>query len=70
MTYEIIIKGHLTKSMASHFNPLHIALIDDGYTRLTGLIPDQAALFGLLTKIKDFNIELVSLQQLDGTTII
>lgn len=65
MTYEIIIKGHLSRTMASHFKPLHMVLIDDGNTRLTGLVPDQAALFGLITKIRDFNIELIALQQLD-----
>ena len=62
MTYEIIVKGHLPKTMAGHFEPLHIGLINGGYTRLTGFIPDQAALFGLLTKIRDFNLELIALQ--------
>lgn len=70
MAYEIIVKGHLPKTMANHFKPLDIVLMDGGYTNLTGLIPDQAALFGLLTKIRDFNIELIELQQIDRTTAI
>lgn len=70
MNYEIIIKGHLPKTMAGHFKPLQTVLLDGGCTRLTGFIPDQAALFGLLSKIRDFNIELIALQQLDITTSI
>lgn len=70
MTYELIIKGHLSKTMANYFEPLQIDIIDGGYTSLTGPIPDQAALFGLLTKIRDFNLELIALQQWDRTTVI
>lgn len=70
MNYEIIIKGYLTKTMACHFQPLHMVLNDDGFTKLTVLVPDQAALFGLLTKIRDFNMELIALQQLDRMTDI
>lgn len=65
MTYEVIIKGHLSERMAVYFGPLQIELLDDGYTRLTGFVPDQASLYGLLRKIGDFNIELVELHDGD-----
>lgn len=64
MTYEIIIKGHLTDRMTNHFKPLQIEFLDSGYTRLTGCMPDQASLYGLLSKIRDYNIELVELKKI------
>lgn len=63
MTYEIIIKGYLTDSMANHFKPFQIEFLDSGFTRLTGYISDQASLYGLLNRIRDLNIELVKLKK-------
>jgi len=50
-------------TMETYFEPMHIAKIDRGYTRLLGIIPDQAVLFGLLSRIRDLNIELIELRQ-------
>ena len=63
MTYEIVLKGQLSTTLETYFEPMHIAKIEDGYTRLVGVIPDQAVLFGLLSRIRDLNIELIELRQ-------
>lgn len=64
MTYEILLRGHLSNTMEKHFEPMYIAMIDEGYTRLVGFVPDQAVLFGLLSRIRDLNIELAELHQM------
>ena len=63
LTYEIVLKGQLSSTMETYFEPMHIAKIDVAYTRLVGIIPDQAVLFGLLSRIRDLNIELIELRQ-------
>lgn len=65
MTYEILLKGHLSSTMEKYFEPMHAILTDGGYTRLIGFVPDQAVLFGLLSRIRDLNIELLGLHQID-----
>ena len=51
--YEIRIKGHLDKQWADWFNGLTITREENGDTLLTGPIIDQAALHGLLRKVRD-----------------
>ena len=64
MTYEIIVRGHLVHTMEKYFEPMHVANTQEGTTRLVGVIPDQAVLFGILSRIRDLNIELVELRQI------
>ncbi|MHC1781894.1 MAG: hypothetical protein AB9891_03840 [Anaerolineaceae bacterium] len=59
-TYAIRIKGHLDKKWADRFNGLTITLEEDGDTLLTGPVIDQAALHGLLKKVRDLGMPLVS----------
>lgn len=59
MDYQIRIKGHL-KNLIEWVDGLSIKLEDDGNTMLTGPIVDQAALYGLLKKIHDLGMTLVS----------
>ena len=59
MDYQIRIKGHL-KNLIEWVDGLSIKLEDDGNTVLTGSIVDQAALYGLLKKIHDLGMPLVS----------
>jgi hypothetical protein len=61
MVYQIRIKGHLGRQWADWFEGLTIRLEDNGETLLTGPVADQAALHGLLKKIRDLGIPLVSL---------
>jgi hypothetical protein len=57
--YEIRIKGHLDDRWADRFEGLTITLEDDGNTLLFGPVADQAALHGLLKRIRDLGIPLV-----------
>ena len=59
-TYEIRIKGHLDDKWADRFEGLTITLEEDGDTLLTGPVIDQAALHGLLKKVRDLGMPLLS----------
>jgi hypothetical protein len=61
--YEIRLKGHLNDRWADRFEGLTITLEDNGDTLLTGPVVDQAALHGLLKKVRDFGMPLVSVIQ-------
>ena len=58
--YEIRIKGHLHNQWSDWFGGLIITLEEDGNTLLTGPAVDQAALHGLLKRVRDLGIPLVS----------
>ena len=58
--YEIRIKGHLDNRWAVWFEGLTITLEDNGETLLTGPVVDQAALHGLLRKVRDLAMPLLS----------
>jgi hypothetical protein len=58
--YEIRIKGHLDDKWTDWFEGLTINLEDNGDTLLTGPVVDQAALHGLLKKVRDLGMPLVS----------
>jgi hypothetical protein len=58
--YEIRIKGHLAEQWANWFDGLTITLAENGDTLLTGRVVDQAALYGLLRKVRDLGIPLLS----------
>jgi hypothetical protein len=61
--YEIRVAGHLSPQWADWFEGLTITLEEDGNTLLTGSVIDQAALHGLLKKIRDLGLPLVSVVQ-------
>ena len=58
--YEIRIRGHLDESWADWFDGMTIRHEDTGETLLTGTLPDQAALHGLLNRLRDLSIQLIS----------
>jgi len=62
--YQIRIKGHLHQRWADQFEGLTINLQDNGETLLTGVVVDQAALHGLLRKVRDLGMPLISLMQM------
>ena len=58
--YQIRIKGHLDEQWTDWFGGLTVTLEEDGDTLLTGPVIDQAALFGLLRKVSDLGMPLLS----------
>jgi hypothetical protein len=74
MVYQIRIKGHLGQQWTDWFEGLTITLEDNGDTLLTGLVVDQSALHGLLKKVRDLGIPLISVNpvqpdQADGPDV-
>jgi hypothetical protein len=63
--YEIRIKGHLAARWATWFDPMTLTTHSDGTTVLDGPVTDQAALHGLLHKIRDLGLPLISVTTLD-----
>jgi hypothetical protein len=64
MVYQIRLKGHLGRQWTDWFEGLTITLEDNGETLLTGPVADQAALFGLLRKVRDLGMPLLSVNHL------
>jgi len=60
MVYQIRIKGHLGRQLADWFEGLAITLEDNGETLLTCPVVDQAALYGVLRKVRDVGMPLLS----------
>jgi len=63
--YQIRIKGHLSDQWTGWFEGLTITLEENGDTLLTGPVVDQAALFGLLKKVRDVGIPLISINRVE-----
>ena len=63
--YEIRLKGHLDSRWAAWFDGMSIINESDGMTVIRGPVIDQAALHGLLQKLRDLNLPLVSVTQVD-----
>jgi len=63
--YEIRIRGHLDDQWAEWFGGLAVTLEEDGDTLLTGPVVDQAALHGLLKKVRDLGMPLLSVNRVE-----
>jgi len=63
-TYEIRLKGHLEARWAAWFDGLPLSQDTDGSTVISGPVIDQAALHGLLQKVRDIGLPLVSVTRI------
>ncbi|MBN8655637.1 MAG: hypothetical protein J0M11_07870 [Anaerolineae bacterium] len=63
--FQIRIQGHLGQQWAGWFDGLTIALEEDGNTLLSGPVIDQSALHGILKKIRDLGMPLLSVNSVD-----
>jgi hypothetical protein len=66
-TYQIRIEGQLGGEWMDWFEGLIITLEEDGSTLLTGVVVDQAALHGLLKKVRDLGMPLVSVSSMPAS---
>jgi hypothetical protein len=65
MVYQFRIKGHLGQEWTDWFEGLTITLEENGETLLTGPVTDQAALYGLLKKVRDLGMPLLSVNRVE-----
>ena len=65
VVFQIRLKGHLGSQWTDWFGGLTITLEDNGETLLTGPVVDQAALHGLLKKVRDIGLPLISISPLE-----
>jgi hypothetical protein len=63
--YEIRLRGHLDTRWAAWFDGLSLAHQSDGTTVISGAVVDQAALYGLLGKVRDLGLPLIAVRQVD-----
>ena len=63
--YELRVKGHLEARWADWFDLLTLTHVRDGSTAIRGAIADQAALHGLLQKLRDLGLPLMSVTELE-----
>jgi hypothetical protein len=63
--YQLRVQGHLGDHWSAWFGDLTLTHESDGTTSLSGAVPDQAELHGLLTKIRDLGVTLISVQVTD-----
>ena len=63
--YQLRVDGHLDHHWSPWFDHLTLTQHDDGTTSLTGAVADQAELHGLLTKIRDLGVTLISVAVID-----
>ncbi len=64
--YEIRLQGHLDSRWAERLEGMAFAFDGDGTTTLTGPLADQAALHGLLTRIRDLGLPIISIRRIDS----
>jgi hypothetical protein len=63
--WEIRVRGRLGGEWSPWFDGLTIRSLESGESQLTGRLADQAALFGVLTRIRDLGLELIALQRVE-----
>jgi hypothetical protein len=67
--YELRVGGHLAEHWSAWFGNLRLIHADDGTTTLSGPVTDQAELHGLLARIRDLGVPLLSVNTSDGPVL-
>jgi hypothetical protein len=65
MYYSIRVRGHLDSAWSEWFGGMTINNLDDGDALMSGYVPDQAALHGLIIKVRDLGLPLIALDPLE-----
>lgn len=68
--YEFKIQGYLDSRWTDWFGDQFVAIQEENYTLLTGMVADQAALHGLLKKVRDLGVPLISVVPLGSDKIL
>lgn len=63
--YQIVLKGHIGLDWCDCFDRVFIEYTPEGQTLLTGALPDQTALHGVLTRIRDLGLVLLVVKRID-----
>jgi hypothetical protein len=63
--YEIIIRGHLSSQWTEVFDGMLVACQEDGNTHIISDLPDQSALYGLLMRLRDLGMTLISVNSVE-----
>ena len=66
MVYQLRVKGHLDPRWADWFEGMTVTAEDNGDTHVTGPVIDQAALHGLLKRVRDLGLPLLSVMRVQG----
>ena len=67
MHYQIRVRGVLGSGWSTWFDGLQVTNDDRGQTTIAGPVADQAALHGLLAKIRDLGLELLEVHRIDAS---
>jgi hypothetical protein len=67
--YQLRVAGHLDDHWSPWFGDLTLTHEDDGTTSLSGFVSDQAELHGLLMKVRDLGITLISVEVINPSTV-
>jgi len=65
--YEIKIKGHLDQHWLHWFTGMNLTHPEENVTMLSGILPDQCALHGVLERIRDLNLTLISVTSISSS---
>ena len=66
--YRLRVKGHIDAARAEQLGCLSVVHEQEGVTTLTGPVEDQAALYGLIVRLRDMGLELLDVQRIDTDT--
>ncbi len=65
VSYEIKVEGQLDSSWAGWFDGMSMRQTENGQTILTGPLPDQAALHGVLARVRDLGLPLIAVNRIE-----